>query len=152
MASDDTNNTQANQTPQPSPDLKNLDRLVGTWEMSREVQGRVSFEWMEGGFFLIQRVDLEQHGQRIKGIEIIGHERTFGSEPSDEIRSRFYSSTGDTHDYVYELDGDTLTIWAGEKGSPAYAKGTFSDDGNTGSGEWVYPGGGGYRFTMTRVD
>jgi hypothetical protein len=42
-------------------------------------------------------------------------------------------------------------IWAGEKGSPAYARGKFSEDGNTGSGEWVYPGGG-YKFTMTRVE
>ena len=48
------------------------DRLVGTWEVSGGARGKVTFEWMEGGFFLIQRVDLEQHGQRIKGIEIIG--------------------------------------------------------------------------------
>jgi len=151
MADDNTNNAQAHdQPPQPNPDLKKLDKLVGTWEMSGEVQGRVSFEWMEGGFFLIQHVDLEQHGQKIKGIEIIGHERPFGAEPSEEIKSRFYSNTGDTLDYVYELGGDTLTIWAGEKGSPACAKVTFSEDGNTGSGEWVNPGGG-YRFTMTRV-
>ena len=149
---DDANNAQAiQQPPQPNPDLKNLDILVGTWEMSGDVQGQVTFEWMEGGFFLIQRVDLGQKdGQRIKGIEIIGHERPFGAEPSEDIRSRFYSNMGDTLDYVYELEGDTLTIWAGEKSSPAYAKGTFSDDGNTGSGEWVYPGGG-YRFTMTRT-
>jgi hypothetical protein len=129
----DENNTQAHQQPpQPNPNLKNLgDKLVGTSQMSGEVQGRVSFEWMEGGFFLIQHVDLEQHGQRIKGIEIIGHEKPFGSEPSEEIKSRFYSNTGDTLDYVYELEGDTLTIWGGERGSPAYYRGTFSDDGNT---------------------
>jgi len=119
--------------------------------MSGEVSGTVTFEWMEGGFFLIQHVDLEQYGQRIKGIEIIGHERPFGAEPSEEIKSRFYSNTGDTLDYVYELEGDTLTIWGGEKGSPAYAKSELSEDANTGSGEWVYPGGGGYRFTMTRA-
>jgi hypothetical protein len=149
---DTTNNAQAHQQPpQPNPDLKSLDRLVGTWEMSGEVQGRVSFEWMEGGFFLIQHVDLEQYGQRIKGIEIIGHERPFGSEPSEDIKSRFYSNTGDTLDYVYEIEGDTLTIWGGERSSPAYAKSKISEDGNTGSGEWVYPGGGGYRFTMTRA-
>ena len=148
---DDANNAQAiQQPPQPNPDLKNLDILVGTWEMSGDVHGQVT-EWMAGGFFLIQRVDLgSQDGQRIKGIEIIGHERPFGAEPSEDIRSRFYSNMGDTLDYVYELEGNTLTIWAGEKGSPAYAKGTFSEDGNTGSGEWVYPGGG-YRFTMTRT-
>jgi hypothetical protein len=155
MADDDrrTNDAQANQQPpEPSLGLTNLgERLVGTWEMSGEVSGTVTYEWMEGGFFLIQHVDLEQYGQRIKGIEIIGHERPFGAEPSEEIKSRFYSNMGDTLDYVYELEGDTLTIWAGEKGSPAYAKGTFGQDGNTGSGERVYPGGGGYRFTMTRV-
>jgi hypothetical protein len=56
---DDVNNAQARQQPPlPHPDLKNLDRLVGTWEMSEDVQGRVSFKWMEGGFFLIQHVDL----------------------------------------------------------------------------------------------
>ena len=148
---DDVNNAQLQQQPPlPHPDLKNLDRLVGTWEMSGNVQGKVIFEWMEGGFFLIQHVDLEHDGQRIKGIELIGHERQFGAEPSDDIKSRFYSNMGDTLDYVYELEKDTLTIWAGEKGSPAYAKGTFSEDGKTGSGEWVYPGGG-YQFTMTRV-
>ena len=41
------------------------------------MSGTVTYEWMEGGFFLIQHVDLEQYGQRIKGIEIIGHERPF---------------------------------------------------------------------------
>jgi hypothetical protein len=153
VLADNTNSAQANQQPpEPSPDLKNLgERLVGTWEMSGEVHGRVTFEWMEGGFFLIQHVDLEQYGQRIKGIELIGHEKPFGSEPSEEIKSRFYSNTGDTLDYVYELEGDILTIWGGEKGSPAYAKSQLSEDGNTSSGEWVYPGGGGYRFTMTRA-
>ncbi len=121
MANDDA---QAHRQPlEPNPDLKSLDRLVGTWEMSGEVHGRVSFKWMEGGFFLIQHVDLEQHGQTIKGIEIIGHEKPFGSEPSEEIKSRFYSNTGDTLDYVYELEGDTLTIWAGEKGSQRMPEG-----------------------------
>jgi hypothetical protein len=145
------NDSQAHQQPpQPNPDLRNLGRLVGTWKVSGGAQGRVTFEWMEGGFFLIQHVDLEQYGQKIKGFEIIGHEHPFGAEPSEEIKSRFYDNMGNTLDYVYELEGDTLTIWGGQKGSPAYSKGTFSDDGNTLSSEWVYPGGGGYQSTMTR--
>jgi hypothetical protein len=152
VANDHTNDAQAHQQPpQPNPDLKNLQRLVGTWEMSGDVRGTVDYEWMEGGFFLIQRVDLEQYGQKIKGIEIIGHQKPFGSEPSEDIKSRFYSNTGDTLDYVYELEGDTLTIWDGERGSPAYYRGTFSDDGDTLSGAWHYPGGGGYEATSTRV-
>jgi hypothetical protein len=58
---------------------------------------------------------------------------------------------GNTLDYVYELEGDTLTIWGGEKGSPAYYQGRFSEDGDTITGAWVYPGGGGYESTATRV-
>jgi len=38
-----------------------------------------------------------------------------------------------------------------KKGSPAYYRGTFSADGNTATGEWVYPGGGGYKSSMTRI-
>jgi hypothetical protein len=111
---DDTNNAQAyQQPPEPSPDLKSLDRLVGTWEVSGGAQGRVTFEWMEGSFFLIQRVEFEQYGQKVRGIEIIGHERPFGEEPAEEIKSRFYDNMGNTLDYVYELEGDTLTIWGG---------------------------------------
>ncbi len=141
----------ARQPPEPSLDLESLRRLVGTWEISGDVQGTVTYEWMEGGFFLIQRVDLgQQDGQRIKGSEVIGHEQPFGTEPSEDIESRFYSNSGDTLDYVYELEGETLTIWGGERGSPAYYEGKFSDDGNTLTGAWNYPGGG-YEATSTRA-
>ncbi len=153
MANDNTNDTQAyGRSSEPSPKLKELDRLVGKWEVSGDyVEGTSTFEWMEGGFFLLQRVDFErQNGQRIKGVEIIGHEHPFGAEPGEEIKSRFYSRMGDTLDYVYELEGDTLTIWGGEKGSPAYYRGTFSGDSGTLSGAWHYPGGG-YEATSTRV-
>ena len=146
---DDHADTQ--QPPTPNPDLEGLGRLVGTWSVSGGARGQVTYEWMEGRFFLLQHVELEQYGQKSKGIEIIGHERPFGAEPSPEIRSRFYDNYGNTLDYVYELEGDTLTIWGGQKGSPAYYKGRFSEDGNTITGAWVYPGGGGYESTSTRV-
>ena len=42
----------------PAPDLRALDRLVGAWEVSGDyVEGTSTFEWMEGGFFLLQRSD-----------------------------------------------------------------------------------------------
>ena len=141
-----------NEQPKPNPDLKSLDRLIGTWKQSGEVDGEITYEWAEGGFFLMQRVDLVQYGNKIKGIEFIGHEFPFGSEPSKDIKSRFYSYLdGMTLDYVYEIEGNTLTIWGGERGSPAYYKGQFSEDGNTLTGRWVYPGGGGYEATSIRV-
>jgi hypothetical protein len=139
------------QLPKPSSALQRLDKLIGTWEISGGAGGKVTYEWMEGEYFLLQHVDLEQNGMRIMGVEIIGHERKFGEEPSEHIKSRFYDNLGDTFDYVYELDSDTLTIWAGEKGSPAFYQGRFSDNGNVLSGTWVYPDGGGYTSTAVRV-
>jgi hypothetical protein len=68
---------------------------------------------------------------------------------ADEECSMFISRN--TLDYVYELEGDTLSIWAGAKGSSAYYTGTFSADGKSVSGDWVSPGGGGYSSTMTRI-
>ena len=106
---------------------------------------------MDGGFFLLQHVQLDQDGYTTNGIEIIGHLQPFGEELSPDIHSRYYDNMGNTLDYVYELNGDTLTIWSGVKKSPAYYTGTFSDDGNALTGRWVYPGGGGYESTSTRV-
>jgi hypothetical protein len=140
------------QQPVPNQDLKSLDRLVGTWKQTGGVEGTVTYQWAEGGFFLIQHVDMVSGDQPIKGMELIGHVQIFGEEPSKDIKSRFFSFLdGMTLDYVYEIEGDTLTIWGGERGSPAYYKGQFSEDGNTLSGGWVYPGGGGYEATTTRI-
>lgn len=147
----DLHNGEEFEVPTPSADVKALDRLVGTWKVSGGAEGTARYEWMEGGFFLLQHVELEQFGMDIKGLEVIGNLRPFGEEPSEHVRSRFFDSTGNTLDYTYELDGDVLTIWGGEKGSPAFFRGAFSADGNTCDGEWVYPGGGGYQSTMTRV-
>ena len=133
-------------TPTPPPDLQRLDRLVGTWNVSGGAQGQVRYEWMEGGFFLLQHVALNGS----TGLEVIGHLQLFGEAISPDIHSRYYDSQGYTFDYVYEIDGDTLMIWGGMKGSPAYYKGSFSADGNTLTGAWVYPDGG-YESTATRV-
>jgi hypothetical protein len=138
--------------PNPKPDLKRLDRLIGTWKQSGGLDGEIAYEWAEDGFFLIQHVDLVHDGRKIKGMEIIGHEQPFGEAAGSDIKSRFYSFLdGMTLDYVYEMEGNTLTIWGGEKGSPAYYRGQFSADGNTLTGGWVYPGGGGYQAVATRV-
>lgn len=129
------------------PALRALDRLVGTWKISGGHGGTVIYRWLND-FFLQQDVDLgDTHG-----FEIIGRERTFMAEPSTDIRSRYYGDDGSTLDYTYELEGDTLTIWAGERGSPAYFQGTFSHAGRTLTGAWVYPGGGGYDSTAERVE
>jgi hypothetical protein len=151
VAAENTNAHTADQAPMPNPDLKSLDRLIGTWKVSGDADGTVTYEWMAGGFFLIQHVNMTHNGHDVTAIEVIGHLQQFGEAPGKDIKSRAYDSVGNTLDYVYEIDKDTLTIWGGAKGSPAYFKGTFSDGGNTNTGEWVYPGGGGYKSTMKRI-
>ena len=137
------------QEPRPNPDLQSLDRLVGTWRVSGEAVGTVTYEWAEGGFFLFQHVDLD--GTR--GLEVIGHEQKYGEPPSADIRSRYFGfSSGETLEYTHEVRGDVLTIWSGERGSPAYYEGTFSEDGRTLTGAWHFPGGGGYSTVSTKVD
>jgi hypothetical protein len=132
------------ETHQPSAELTELGRrLVGTWAVTGGAEGTVRYEWMPGGFFLLQHVELVQFGQPVTGLEVIGHLHPFGEPVGADVVSRFYTSAGDTLDYVYELAGDKLTIWGGVKGSPAYYEGTFGADGTTAAGEWVYPGGGG---------
>lgn len=150
MPDNHTTNEGSQQALGSSATFKQLDRLAGSWHLSGGIHGTVTYAWMEGKFFLIQHVDLVHDAQTIKGMEIIGQLRPFGEEPSADIHSRFYDTLGNTLDYVYELDGDTLTIWGGAKGSPAYFRGTFSADGNSCVGGWVYPGGG-YESIMTRA-
>ncbi|MDA0564736.1 DUF1579 domain-containing protein [Streptomonospora sp. S1-112] len=148
---EDTMENNMIETPQPSPELMALDRLVGTWKVTGGAEGTVRYEWMPGRFFLIQHVELTQFGEPVTGMEIIGNLRPFGEPTGTDVVSRYYDSAGNTFDYVYELEGDKLTIWAGAKGSPAYFEGTLDAADTTLTGEWTYPGGGGYASTATRI-
>jgi hypothetical protein len=124
------NSSETTAIERPAPDLKALgDRLVGTWKISGENEGETTWEGMEGGFFLIQRGWSRREGLTQRYVQIIGHERPPGSEPASEITGRLYTDHGDTLSYVCEVDGDTMTIWMGEKGSPAVYTGTFDASG-----------------------
>ncbi len=138
------------ETVERSQKLQDLEKLVGTWELSGDTSGTVTYQWLDGGYFLIQKVTMSLFGRAVNVTEIIGHLRLFGESPSLDIHSRAFDANGNTFDYVYELDQDTLFIWGGQKGSPAYFKGIFSPDGNQCVGGWTYPGGG-YLSTMTRI-
>jgi hypothetical protein len=152
IVADETNDQQ------PNPALKRLDVMVGTWDLKGresgpdgEILGQMTFEWMEGGFYLVQRVDIDYVGRKIKGAEYIGYD-----DSNKNLKSYFFSNEGPgpfggvALEYVWEVGDDTLTIWGGFVGSPASFKGKFSDDHNTVAGRWEWPGGG-YEATMTRV-
>lgn len=130
----------------PNPALRTLDRLIGEWMVDGDnMSGKIRFEWMEGGYFLVQHVDLLHDGRKITGMEIIGWD-----EARQVLASQFFGNDGIIFPYVWVVDNDTLTIWGGEVGSAAKYEGKFSDDGNSNSGAWEWPGGG-YRSSMTRA-
>src|SRR4051794_31903583 len=126
------------------PTLKRLDALVGTWSMKArdlatgtEWEGRDVYEWLDGGFLLNRHE--EYGGPSLKGIQVIGRERRWGShEPSADVTGHWYASgTGDRAEYVWDVGDETLEIRASE----AAFSGRFSADRNTVSGRWEWPGG-----------
>lgn len=131
----------------PHPALRQLDVLVGTWKVStsdesrRTDDGTVTFEWADGGFFLVQHVDLGE----TQGVEYIGYDQETGT-----LRSHLFGRSPQILEYTWEVSGDTLTIWYGEQGSPARYVGTFNEDRTTNTGAWEWPGGG-YQSTMIRL-
>ncbi len=158
MTDDNATNAQAHEPPRPNPALESLDVMVGAWDLKGrefgtdgEIHGQLAFEWMEGGFYLIQHVDIDYAGRKITGTEYIGYD-----ESNENLKSYFFSNHGPgpfggvALKYVWEVGDDTLTIWGGFVGSPASFKGKFGDDRNTITGRWEWPGGG-YEATMTRV-
>jgi hypothetical protein len=148
----DNNNTLLGKLPTtPNPALKKLEPLIGTWKVSGpDIDGEWRYEWMEGGFFMIQHFNHKQGTEEIKGIEYTGFD-----EDTQTLRSRLMGTDGSNFTYTYDIEGDTLWYWFGDKGSEIFMRSTISQDGKTITGRWQWPVGegktGGYTFTMTRL-
>jgi hypothetical protein len=109
-----------------------LDALVGDWVLGDPSApvGRVSFSWLEGGHFLIERwtVDIPEAPD---GIAIIGEDETTG-----DLVQNYYDSRGVARVYRMSLDGGVWKLWRDHPGFSQRFSGTFSDDGRTISGAW----------------
>lgn len=106
--------------------------------------------WLPGRHYLVQEMSLD--GQTHAGTEYIGYDHVRGS-----VRSMLFSDEGPgpfcsfALEYYWHIDGDALTIWHGEEGSPARFIGTINRTANVVDGRWEWPGGG-YRAISTRVE
>ena len=135
---------------EPNPLLRTLEPLIGKWKITGpDIEGEVTYEWMEGGFFFIQKFDLEQAGHQ-KGIEYTGYDEETGT-----LRSRLMQTNGGRFTYTYEIDGNTFHYWFGDKGSDVFSRSTFSDDFSSFEGRWHWTNedgtAGGYEFSGTRI-
>jgi hypothetical protein len=122
----------------PNPALKPLSILVGKWDTvgthplfpDTIFHGHTSFEWLEGGAFLIMHSDIEEPGIP-SGIAV------FGSDDSAEAYSMLYFDEREVS-RVYEmtLNDDVWKIWRNSPGFSQRFTGTFVDEGHTIIGVW----------------
>jgi len=142
--------------PPPHQRLHNLDVLEGAWQLEGHdldggslFSGTVTRRWAPGGYFLVQRMRID--GEDEEGAEYIGYDYA-----RDELRSMFFSAEGPgpfcsfALEYVWQVQGDSLTIWHGERDSPARFLGTIDPTGDIIDGRWEWPGGG-YHATSRRL-
>jgi hypothetical protein len=135
------------------PALEPLDALVGEWRMEAGPpegppwpgEGRLSFGWMNGGKFLVQRwsVDLPEAPN---GIAIIGLADAPASaeavaeklaESGAPYRQHYFDSRGVHRIYEMTLSDGEWKLWRDSLDPFAQRfTGTFSDDGKTITGAW----------------
>jgi hypothetical protein len=137
----DSGDAQPAQMPTPDPALKRLDRLVGTWSMKgrlvgseeENIVGQTTFQWLEGGFFLQQDVELDFAGlTQVKSREMIGYD-----PGAEAFASQVYSNQSPVPlPYEWDLRGDLLTISVSHGPLDASFEGRFSEDGKSFSGGW----------------
>src|SRR5262249_41258222 len=148
---------QAGQIAKPDPALRRLDKLVGTWVLkgrtlnakADNITGRVTIEWLPGGFFLQQRSKLEFMGVKVQALEIIGYDPATKTFPSYVYSDK----SGVPLVYHWDVQGNVVTHWT--EGSKY--TGTLSADCTILAGGWR-PGKGitatatnTYDATMIRV-
>ncbi len=78
--------TESNLELVPSTDLRSLDRLVGTWKVSDPsgkgaIDGEVTYQWLDGGFFLMQQFDFVHGGRKLKYYGLKTHRLTKWLKP-----------------------------------------------------------------------
>ena len=130
--------TAAQQGAAPDPALKVFDRFIGTWDMQGRtldsnvpnMTARASYEWLPGGFFVLQRFQADFMGMEIDSFEVIGYDPETGTFPS----TVYSNMVGTPLSYRWEIDGDEVKITTEELG--ATFRGEWSEDGARLSGGW----------------
>lgn len=129
----------------PNPALKPFEALIGEWETigshpylpGTVLHGRASFEWLEGGAFLVLRSEIDD--ARIpQGIEIFG---------SDDAEKKFFmlhfDERGVSRKFDVAVDDHTITWSREDPGFSQHQSLTIEASGHTlvGKGEMSKDGG-----------
>ena len=102
------------------PALEPFDALIGTWATQAThpafdgvVPGSVTYEWLEGGRFLVQRSH-NDHESFPDAISVIG-----APETGDGLVMEYFDSRGVRRTYGISLDDGVLRIW---RDDPTFAQ------------------------------
>ena len=95
-----------------TPVLKPFDALIGTWVTEAThpladavVPGTVTYEWLEGGHFIVQR-SRNDHESFPDAVSVIG-----APEAGDGLVMEYFDSRGVRRTYGVSLDDGVLRIW-----------------------------------------
>jgi hypothetical protein len=114
---------------EPDPRLEPFDALIGTWTteathplVDEVVHGSITFEWLEGSRFLIQRSH-NDHELFPDAICVIG-----APEAGEGLVMEYFDSRGVRRTYGVSLDGGVLRMWRDHPGFDQRFSGTLGRD------------------------
>ena len=113
--------------------MTSFDALIGTWtteathpQIDGTVTGRTTWEWLEGGQFLIQRSHNDDD-RFPDSISVIGP-----PEDGDGLLMEYFDSRGVRRTYNISLADGLLRIWRDAPGFDQRFSATLDDDAFTG--------------------
>ena len=111
------------------PALEGFDALIGTWDteakhrlVDETVQGDITFEWLEGGHYLIMRSHVD-HELFPDGLCVIG-----APEEGDGLAMEYFDSRGVRRTYGISLEDGVLRMWRDAPGFDQRYEATIAPD------------------------
>jgi hypothetical protein len=122
----------------PIAKLEPFEALIGEWTVELThpalkgtvVRGRTTYEWLEGGRFLLQR-SVNEHPDFPDSLSVIGVMEGVG-----DLSMQYFDSRGVHRVYAIGFNGRELTLERDEPGFAQRLSATMSDDGSTLTGVW----------------
>jgi hypothetical protein len=109
--------------------LEPFEALIGTWDTEAKhrlvdevVTGSVTYEWLEGGQFVVQRSHNE-HEQFPNAICVIG-----APEEGEGLVMEYFDSRGVRRTYGISLDDGVLRMWRDHPGFDQRSSATLGPD------------------------
>jgi hypothetical protein len=127
-------------------DLHHLDPFVGVWNTEGEIRGDPSqpasrfraadiYEWLAGGYFLLHRFEAAMPDGKVKGIEIIGHNKEDDCYPMHSFDN--FGNAGvmqaRIRDGIWTFAGESMRFSGGFRNNGLIFAGSWelrSDDGS----------------------